>query len=83
MLSGTIGTQIALSRGFFVQARLTTKENIVMLAFSGLYTINIAVSNLSLHLVSVPVSSILEPCGHSLMLMPCYPRDSSTKSCER
>lgn len=56
MLSGTIGTQIALSRGFFTQARLTTKENGVMLAFSGLYTINIAVSNLSLHLVSVPVS---------------------------
>ncbi|GAA5878972.1 hypothetical protein JCM16303_007249 [Sporobolomyces ruberrimus] len=59
MLSGTIGTQIALSRGFFVQARLTTKENIVMLAFSGLYTINIAVSNLSLHLVSVPFHQVV------------------------
>lgn len=55
MLSGTIGTQFALSRGYFTQARLTTKENGVMIAFSGLYTINIAVSNLSLHLVSIPV----------------------------
>jgi len=55
MLSGTIGTQIALQRGLFTQARLTNKENGIMLMFSGLYTINIAVSNLSLHLVSVPV----------------------------
>lgn len=56
MLSGTIGTQIALNRGFFTQARLTTKEGMVMIAFSVLYTVNIAVSNLSLHLVTVPVS---------------------------
>ncbi|GAA5928322.1 uncharacterized protein JCM15063_003850 [Sporobolomyces koalae] len=59
MLSGTIGTQIALSRGMFTQARLTNKENMVMLAFSGLYTINIAVSNLSLHLVSVPFHQVV------------------------
>ncbi|GAA5980609.1 hypothetical protein JCM11641_006698 [Rhodosporidiobolus odoratus] len=59
MLSGTIGTQIALQRGFFTQARLTTKENGIMLMFSGLYTINIAVSNLSLHLVSVPFHQVV------------------------
>lgn len=58
MLSGTIGTQIALNRGFFVQARLTTKEGLIMIAFSVLYTVNIAVSNLSLHLVTVPVRLI-------------------------
>lgn len=61
MLSGTIGTQIALQRGYFTQARLTTKENGIMLMFSGLYTINIAVSNLSLHLVSVPVRPLRFP----------------------
>ncbi|GAA5914916.1 hypothetical protein JCM8208_000770 [Rhodotorula glutinis] len=59
MLSGTIGTQIALQRGLFVQARLTNKENGIMLMFSGLYTINIAVSNLSLHLVSVPFHQVV------------------------
>ncbi|GAA5919898.1 hypothetical protein JCM6882_004741 [Rhodosporidiobolus microsporus] len=59
MLSGTIGTQIALQRGFFTQARLTTKENGIMIMFSGLYTINIAVSNLSLHLVSVPFHQVV------------------------
>ena len=37
-------------------ARLTSKENIILAAFSVLYTINIAVSNLSLKLVTVPVS---------------------------
>jgi hypothetical protein len=31
----------------------------IMGAFSVLYTINIAVSNLSLHLVTVPVSSLV------------------------
>lgn len=64
MLSGTIGTQIALNRGFFVQARLTTKEGLIMIAFSVLYTVNIAVSNLSLHLVTVPVR--LLSCSFSL-----------------
>ncbi|TNY19377.1 triose-phosphate transporter family-domain-containing protein [Rhodotorula diobovata] len=59
MLSGTVGTQIALQRGLFVQARLTNKENGIMLMFSGLYTINIAVSNLSLHLVSVPFHQVV------------------------
>ncbi|GAA5876629.1 hypothetical protein JCM8547_002425 [Rhodosporidiobolus lusitaniae] len=59
MLSGTIGTQIALHQGYFTQARLTTKENGIMVMFSGLYTINIAVSNLSLHLVSVPFHQVV------------------------
>lgn len=59
MLSGTIGTQIALHRGAFTQAHLTTRENGVMLLFSGLYTINIAVSNLSLGLVSVPFHQVV------------------------
>ena len=55
MLSGTIGTQIALQQKFFTQANLTNREGAVMVAFSILYTINIAVSNLSLHLVTIPV----------------------------
>jgi hypothetical protein len=55
-LSGCIGAQLCLSRGLFVQQRLTTRENLVLVSFSCLYTINIAVSNLSLNLVTVPVS---------------------------
>ena len=39
-----------------VPARLTQRENLILAAFSVLYTINIAVSNISLQLVTVPVS---------------------------
>ncbi|KAI5481267.1 ribonuclease III [Pseudohyphozyma bogoriensis] len=59
MLAGTIGTQIALSRGYFVQATLNSREGWIMIAFSSLYTINIAVSNLSLHLVTVPFHQVV------------------------
>ena len=38
--------------------RLNTKESIVLFLFSILYTINIVVSNASLRLVTVPVSSL-------------------------
>lgn len=55
-LSGCIGAQVCLSKGFFTPQRLSTRENMVLVAFSALYTINIAVSNLSLNLVTVPVS---------------------------
>lgn len=54
-LCGAIGSQACLSRRIFVQQRLTSRENIVLIAFSVLYTVNIAVSNLSLNLVTVPV----------------------------
>lgn len=45
-----------------VPARLTQRENLILAAFSVLYTINIAVSNISLQLVTVPVSYFLR--GH-------------------
>lgn len=54
-LCGAFGSQACLSRGLFSQQRLSTKENAVLVAFSSLYTVNIAVSNLSLNLVTVPV----------------------------
>jgi hypothetical protein len=57
MLSGTIGTQISLKLGFFQKSELTMREAAIMVAFSVLYTINIAVSNLSLNLVTIPVRS--------------------------
>lgn len=59
MLSGSIGTQIAMRQGYFTPANLTTRENVIMLAFSFLYTVNIAVSNLSLHLVTVPFHQVV------------------------
>ncbi|KAL0241858.1 hypothetical protein I308_106030 [Cryptococcus tetragattii IND107] len=58
-LSGCAGCYIALERGAFTPARLTQKENIILAAFSVLYTINIAVSNISLQLVTVPFHQVV------------------------
>jgi hypothetical protein len=40
--------------GYFKLSRLGRRENLALLAFSALFTANIAVSNLSLAMVSVP-----------------------------
>ncbi|KAM0753587.1 TPT-domain-containing protein, partial [Meredithblackwellia eburnea MCA 4105] len=53
--SGVIGSLAVKRLGFFTPAKLSQKENLIMIAFSSLYTVNIAVSNLSLHQVSVPL----------------------------
>ncbi|WVO16811.1 hypothetical protein L204_104497 [Cryptococcus depauperatus] len=58
-LSGCAGCYIALERGVFTPSHLTQKENIILAAFSILYTINIAVSNLSLQLVTVPFHQVV------------------------
>ncbi|KAG1143323.1 hypothetical protein G6F37_010592 [Rhizopus arrhizus] len=43
----------------FTPAKLGDRENMVMLMFSILYTINIAISNVSLNLVSVPFHQVV------------------------
>ncbi|CRK21525.1 hypothetical protein BN1708_013149 [Verticillium longisporum] len=45
--------------GYFSMSRLGRRENLILLAFSLLFTINIAVSNLSLAMVSVPFYQVL------------------------
>ncbi|KAI9470054.1 MAG: triose-phosphate transporter family-domain-containing protein [Benjaminiella poitrasii] len=45
--------------GHFVPAKLGQRENLVMVMFSILYTINIAISNVSLALVSVPFHQVV------------------------
>jgi hypothetical protein len=54
-LCGSIGGYVLLENGVFVRARLGIKENVALVAFSVLYAINIVVSNMSLHLVTIPV----------------------------
>lgn len=58
-LCSTIGGIFLRSRGFYVSKRLDLRGELVLVAFSFLYSVNIAVSNVSLHLVTVPVSSKL------------------------
>lgn len=54
-LFGTIGAGILLRNGSFTPVQLSLQENLVILAFSVLYSVNIIVSNASLHLVTIPV----------------------------
>ncbi|KIO24412.1 hypothetical protein M407DRAFT_212976 [Tulasnella calospora MUT 4182] len=56
---GTVGTSWLWHTGYFTPARLTTKENITLSFFSILYTLNIAISNVSLQLVTVPFHQVV------------------------
>lgn len=49
------GSQIGASFGVFKPSRLSSKETWRMFGFSVLYTLNLAVSNISLNWVSIPV----------------------------
>lgn len=57
--SGTVGCFVLLRMGFFKLSRLTTSENMILVLFSFLFTINIAISNVSLGLVTVPLHQII------------------------
>ncbi|CEI92640.1 Putative Ribonuclease III [Rhizopus microsporus] len=58
-LCGTIGSYIFWKLDIFKPAKLGERENMVMLMFSVLYTINIAISNVSLNLVTVPFHQVV------------------------
>ncbi|KAF7543307.1 hypothetical protein G7Z17_g10836 [Cylindrodendrum hubeiense] len=49
-----LGTYAMMHMGYFKLSRLGRRENLALVAFSALFTANIAVSNLSLAMVSVP-----------------------------
>ena len=59
----SIGGYFLRSQGYFVPKPLKFRQEMVLAAFSVLYAINIAVSNVSLNMVTVPVC-ILEYCLH-------------------
>ena len=59
-LCAVIGCYIAEKKGYFkTTVKLGQKENLVLFGFSTLYTINIAISNVSLNLVSVPLHQVI------------------------
>ncbi|VVT55738.1 uncharacterized protein SAPINGB_P004713 [Magnusiomyces paraingens] len=58
-LAGSIGCFVLHRLKFFTLSRLTSSENMVLVLFSFLYTINIAISNVSLGLVTVPFHQIV------------------------
>jgi hypothetical protein len=61
-LFGTIGGTMLAQRGYFVPSRLNLQEALVVAIFSVLYATNIVVSNVSLQLVTVPVSLVVKTC---------------------
>ncbi|MCJ1453271.1 UAA transporter [Mycoblastus sanguinarius] len=57
--SASLGCYVLMRRGHFTLTKLNTRENLVLAAFSLLFTINIAISNVSLAMVSVPFHQIM------------------------
>ncbi|EPQ51849.1 TPT-domain-containing protein [Gloeophyllum trabeum ATCC 11539] len=58
-LCGSIGGYFLLARGMYVPAKLSSQDNAALVAFSVLYAMNIAVSNVSLQLVTVPFHQVV------------------------
>ncbi|KAI9318500.1 triose-phosphate transporter family-domain-containing protein [Dichotomocladium elegans] len=56
---GSVGCYVLYALGFFTPIKLNEQENMVMIMFSVLYTINIAISNVSLNLVSVAFHQVV------------------------
>ncbi|KAK0730136.1 triose-phosphate transporter family-domain-containing protein [Lasiosphaeris hirsuta] len=57
--SASIGCYCLLMRGQFVLTKLSFQQNTVLVLFSILFTINIATSNVSLAMVSIPFHQIM------------------------
>ncbi|OZJ03340.1 hypothetical protein BZG36_04215 [Bifiguratus adelaidae] len=58
-LCGTIGSYLCLRSGSFTVTSLGERESAVIAGFSILYTINIAISNVSLNLVTIPFHQVV------------------------
>ncbi|KAM7186791.1 Triose-phosphate Transporter family domain containing protein [Rhypophila sp. PSN 637] len=57
--SASIGCYVLLMRGHFSLTKLTFQQNTVLVFFSILFTVNIATSNVSLAMVSIPFHQIM------------------------
>lgn len=58
-LCSTIGGLVMRSKGLYTVKQLDLRGELVLVAFSFLYSVNVAVSNVSLHQVTVPVGGLL------------------------
>ncbi|KAF9363934.1 UAA transporter [Mortierella sp. NVP85] len=58
-LCSGVGALVMAKMGYFTPAQLGERENMVMLMFSFLYTLNIAISNVSLNEVSVAFHQVV------------------------
>ena len=77
----SIGCLIMLKAGFFSATKLTSRESLALVAFSFLFTINIAISNVSLAMVSVPFHQVVRattPLVTTFVYRTLYSRTFST-----
>ncbi|KIP09945.1 hypothetical protein PHLGIDRAFT_66705 [Phlebiopsis gigantea 11061_1 CR5-6] len=58
-LCSTIGGLVMRSKGLYTVKQLDLRGELVLVAFSFLYSVNVAVSNVSLHQVTVPLHQII------------------------
>lgn len=59
-LFGSVGGFLLMHYGTYIPAQLSFHDHVSLALFSVLYAVNIAVSNVSLHLVTVPVSILFQ-----------------------
>ncbi|KAN0102246.1 TPT domain containing protein [Hyaloscypha variabilis] len=57
--SASIGCYLLMLRGTFKLTQLSSRDNLILITFSFLFTINIAISNVSLAMVSIPFHQIM------------------------
>lgn len=79
--SSSIGCFVMLQLGSFQTSKLTRRENLALVAFSFVFTINIAISNVSLAMVSVPFHQVVRattPLFTTLLYRFIYARTFST-----
>merc|ERR1712014_14740 len=77
----SIGCFGLMGLGMVKLTALSTRENLILLAFSVLFTVNIAISNVSLAIVSVPLHQIMRstcPVVTILIYRTLYNRSYST-----
>ncbi|KAI7327427.1 TPT-domain-containing protein [Hortaea werneckii] len=77
----SIGCFGLMGLGMVKLTALSTRENLILLAFSVLFTVNIAISNVSLAMVSVPLHQIMRstcPVVTILIYRTLYNRSYST-----
>ncbi|KUJ12753.1 TPT-domain-containing protein [Mollisia scopiformis] len=80
--SASIGCYVLLLRGDFSLSKLSSREHVTLILFSFLFTINIAISNVSLAMVSMPFHQIMRsttPIFTILIYRVRFGRSYSTK----
>jgi hypothetical protein len=73
MLFSSVGAYYLQRRGWYTPAKLSPKDRVVLAAFSVLYTVNMAISNVSLHLVSIPVCACVTGSRRQLLTSALVP----------